>query len=196
MIRLRERQGFSDPGMAKLAELVRAVDPIDPARLPRKARRRSPRRVFWLLALSGGLAFAGVMNHHLAREPRVIQLQPAAPAPAIAPIVTPIAPPPVAPPPPIRPPSHPKHIDDGSALLTKSLLALRRDHDPELAGELVDRYLSRHAEGPLAEEALALGIEAADTRGDHATARALSTQYLERFPKGRFSEFAARSKAE
>ena len=71
-----------------------------------------------------------------------------------------------------------------------ALVALRRDHEPARAGALLDRYLTTHARGALREEALALAIEAADARADHAGARRLALAYLAEYPRGRFRQFA------
>ena len=73
-----------------------------------------------------------------------------------------------------------------------ALVALRRDHDPVRAGDMLSRYLSSHPRGVLREEALALAIEAADARGDRATGERLSRGYVGGYPNGRFVEFARR----
>jgi hypothetical protein len=71
--RLRQRRSFSDPGLAKLAELVRAVPPAAPSlaqkrrvqaaldAVPRRRRVLPTNRVAMLVLLSGGLAFAGAL---------------------------------------------------------------------------------------------------------------------------------------
>jgi hypothetical protein len=71
-----------------------------------------------------------------------------------------------------------------------AMIALRRDRDPHRAGMLLDRYLSRHRQGALREEALALATEAADARGDGATAERLARLYEADYPNGRFKQFA------
>jgi hypothetical protein len=93
----------------------------------------------------------------------------------------------------------PKHaampvIDDEPTLVATAMRALRRDHDPVGAGQLLDDYLRRWPNGALIEEALALALEAANARGD-ARARAFATTYLQRFPAGRFGEAARRTLA-
>jgi hypothetical protein len=125
--RLRQRRSFSDPGLERLAELVRAVEPLKPqatcerpgsvrerretlrerrVRERLDARRRVspwPRRLAWLLATGGGLAFAATMAGRLIVERRAPIAAPApsrtparvAAQPAVAaPIVVPVAPPP------------------------------------------------------------------------------------------------------
>jgi hypothetical protein len=81
-----------------------------------------------------------------------------------------------------------------TALVMAAVRALRREHDPARAGLLLDDYLRRYPSGVLAEEALALAIEAASARGD-ARAAALARMYLARYPQGRF-QHAARAAAE
>jgi hypothetical protein len=72
-----------------------------------------------------------------------------------------------------------------------ALIALRRDHDPDRAGVLLERYLLDHPRGALREEALVLAIEAADARADHAQARRFARSYQAGYPQGRFRQFAA-----
>jgi hypothetical protein len=71
-----------------------------------------------------------------------------------------------------------------------ALVALRHDHDAVRAGALLDQYLVAHPRGTLREEALALATEAADARGDHATAQRFARSYLADYPEGRFRQFA------
>lgn len=76
-----------------------------------------------------------------------------------------------------------------AAVLVDAIAALRRDHDPARAGLLIEYYLRRNPQGALAEEALALAIEAALARDD-ASARALADDYLSRYPTGRYRVLA------
>ena len=64
-------------------------------------------------------------------------------------------------------------------------------HRPDEALRLVDEYLSRFPDGALQQEALALGMDASETR-DPTRAALFTARYLKRFPSGRFKEFAAR----
>ncbi len=82
-----------------------------------------------------------------------------------------------------------------AALVHAAVKALRRDGDPEQAARLLERYAERDPNGPLAEEALALRIEAAVARHD-PRARALAQDYLGRYPTGRYREAAKRALAE
>ena len=70
-----------------------------------------------------------------------------------------------------------------------AMRALRLDHDPIRARALLARYLGRHPNGALAEEALALSIEAAVAHHD-ADAAALGARYLQRYPSGPFRALA------
>ena len=67
----------------------------------------------------------------------------------------------------------------------QAMRALRRDRDPALARSLSHAYLDRYPHGKLAEEALALTIEAALAHGD-ADAPALAERYLRQYPSGPF----------
>ncbi len=68
--------------------------------------------------------------------------------------------------------------------------ALRRDHDPERALALLEQ--SGASSGPLAEEALALRIEAALSRGDRRAGE-LAKSYLARYPNGRYQGLAKKA---
>jgi len=82
----------------------------------------------------------------------------------------------------------------GAELVLTAYRALRAEHDPARAGLLLDRYLADHPDGALAEDALALAIEAAAGRDD-ARAAALGARYLARFPSGRYRAAAERARA-
>ena len=71
-----------------------------------------------------------------------------------------------------------------------AMIALRRDHDADHAGQLLDRYLAARPHGALREEALALAIEAADARGDRASVSHWARTYQADYPSGRFAGFA------
>ena len=73
--------------------------------------------------------------------------------------------------------------------------ALRLDHDPVRARGLLANYLERHPNGALAEEALALTIEAAVAHHD-GDAAALGARYLRRYPAGPFRALALRAQPE
>jgi len=71
--------------------------------------------------------------------------------------------------------------------------ALRHDADPERALQLLERPGARIT-GPLAEEALALRIEASAARGDGRQAK-LAAAYLMQYPNGRYKELAQKALA-
>jgi hypothetical protein len=115
----------------------------------------------------------------------------AAEPPALAPLVAPA---------PAREPSPPRahHApppaaagEDPSAVL-EAMRALRLDHDPVRARVLLGRYLERHPGGALAEEALAMSIEAAVAHHD-ADASALGARYLRLYPNGPFHTLAGQT---
>jgi hypothetical protein len=79
-------------------------------------------------------------------------------------------------------------------LLLRAFRALRSEHRPDKAEGLLAKYHNRHPDGPLGEDALALGIEAAAARHS-PNATVLAQQYLERFPGGRFRDMAEKVRA-
>jgi hypothetical protein len=81
-----------------------------------------------------------------------------------------------------------------AVLVLQGLRALRHDGDPKEAARLLEEYRERVPDGALAEEALALSIEAALARGDESAAQ-LAETYLSRYPNGRFRDAAKRAKA-
>jgi hypothetical protein len=83
---------------------------------------------------------------------------------------------------------------DDPSLLVGATRALRVDRDPELARALAKRYLDRQPRGALADEALAISIEAAIDHHD-ADVAALSARYLAQFPHGSFRALAERTLA-
>lgn len=95
--------------------------------------------------------------------------------------------------PPARRPQAEQPTDD-PALLVEATHALRVNRDPELARALAKRYLDRQPKGALADEALALSIEAAIDQHD-ADAATLSARYLAQFPHGSFRALAERTLA-
>ncbi len=81
---------------------------------------------------------------------------------------------------------------DDAALLVEATRALRVARDPGHARALARRYLERQPSGPLADEALAISIEAALDHHD-PDAAGLSARYLAQFPHGSFRGLAERT---
>jgi len=79
----------------------------------------------------------------------------------------------------------------GAALVIGAMEA-RRVGDLNRAAYLLSEYQRKYPDGALQEEALALSIEAAASRGNDA-APGLAAQYLARYPHGRFREQARRA---
>src|SRR6185369_3612353 len=67
---------------------------------------------------------------------------------------------------------------------------LRRDGDPARARMMLQYYLRRYPDGAIAEQALALSIEAALALHDRAEAAALARRYLDHYPQGEFAGVA------
>jgi hypothetical protein len=138
-------------------------------------------------------------------EPPAAALEPYATQPP--PVVAPAAPPaeeiaaPEAPPPNAKTPVSASRVkaapsDKGAkedpGALVDAIYALRTDHDPVRAGELLSRYLAQHPTGVLSEDALALSIEAAAGRHDPRAAE-YANRYLKQFPDGRFAPVARKA---
>jgi hypothetical protein len=82
--------------------------------------------------------------------------------------------------------------DQETQSVLAGMRALRVDHDPVRARGLLAKYLERHPNGALAEEALALTIEAAVAHHDDDAA-VLGARYLRRYPAGPFRALALRA---
>ncbi|MFT3925729.1 MAG: hypothetical protein QM778_24520 [Myxococcales bacterium] len=70
-------------------------------------------------------------------------------------------------------------------LVHQAVKALRRDHDPTRAAQLLESVYTRDPAGVLAEEVMSLRVEAAVARGD-TRAKLYAKQYLARYPRGRY----------
>jgi hypothetical protein len=75
--------------------------------------------------------------------------------------------------------------------VAEAVRALRKQRDPVRAQQLLDQYLRENPRGALAEDALALSIEAAAARKD-PRASDYARRYLTRYPHGRFRSLAER----
>lgn len=87
-------------------------------------------------------------------------------------------------------------LRDETAPVLAAMRALRRDHNPARARALLESYLSEHPNGSLAEEALAMSIEAAVARQDLLDAHRLAERYLSTYPHGPFHVMATRTLAD
>jgi hypothetical protein len=81
---------------------------------------------------------------------------------------------------------------DDPMRVAQAVRALRKESQPEKARALLKGYLAEHPRGSLAEEALALTIEAA-LKDAPASAAAHARRYLARYPKGRYQKVARRA---
>ncbi len=81
-------------------------------------------------------------------------------------------------------PEDPKRVMD-------AMYALRKERDPARAQALLEEHLKEHPHGALAEDALALTIEAAAARHD-PKAKDYARRYLAKYPQGRFKPLATR----
>jgi hypothetical protein len=91
-------------------------------------------------------------------------------------------------------PTEPPHIaiEPDAQLVYAATSAMRTDHQPARAVRLLEAYLRKYPRGALAEEAIALDIEA-QLQLDGSRAAELGRLYLARFPGGRFRELAERA---
>jgi len=126
--------------------------------------------------------------HHVARARTRAELAPIA---ELEPPAEPEARPEIAPAP--APPVHRARAlrSEDPSLVVSAIQALRQDRDPERAGRLLADYLRTHPRGALAEEAVALSIEAADARHSPAAAT-FAERYVKEYPHGRFRSAAER----
>jgi type IV secretory pathway VirB10-like protein len=105
---------------------------------------------------------------------------------------------PAAPTPEVESPSakradKPRAGEDPSQV-AEAVRALRKQGDAARAQQLLDQYLRTNPRGALAEDALALSIEAAAARKDPRAAD-YARRYLARYPNGRFRSVAERALA-
>jgi hypothetical protein len=94
-------------------------------------------------------------------------------------------------PPPAAPAMATDAPDDTTPVL-EAMRALRVEGNPARARRLLAGYLDRHPNGSLAEEALAMSIEAAVAHED-VDAPVLARKYMRRYPSGHFSAVARRT---
>jgi hypothetical protein len=80
---------------------------------------------------------------------------------------------------------------DAVGIVHEAAIALRRDHNPSRAAQLLAK-LGNGIRGPLAEEALALQVEAAVADKD-PQARNFARSYLRTYPSGRYADLAKKA---
>ena len=119
-------------------------------------------------------------------------------APPIAAPVVPDKPAPRDPVPPSRarraPVAPAPAASEDTTPVSAAMRALRVERNPARARALLARYLGQHPNGALAEEALALSIEAAIAHQD-ADVAALANRYLRLYPEGSFQGLARQALA-
>jgi len=172
-----------------------------------------PRRVLRpaLLALGALLVAASAAAAGYSWLASSKQPEPVAPVASVAPSVSqahqprpttrPAAPPELQPAPPTAAVESPsvKRIEkpragEDPSLVAEAVRALRKQGDASRAQALLDQYLRANPRGALAEDALALSIEAAAARKDPRAAD-YARRYLARYPNGRFHVVAERALA-
>lgn len=166
MQRLRELVDSRDPAMAELARLVRSVGELDPprgaqGRVRAAITERLQSRSSWRKPLLVVACVVIALPTAIAGVTRLVPPWFSAPTPA----VTPASGPPM-----------------------RALPVAAADMLP-LPDEPVALSARRYPSGDLAEEALALSIEAFAALDDRA-ALTLAEDYLRRFPQGRFRDQA------
>lgn len=83
---------------------------------------------------------------------------------------------------------------EDTSVVSQAMRALRVDRDPVRARVLAKQYLDQYPNGALAEEALAISVEAATAHHD-TDAAALGARYLRLYPAGSFRARALRAVA-
>jgi hypothetical protein len=165
-----------------------------------------PAVVFGVVLVAAGATAAATLGHRWMHQPRHLVAPPAAPAPiesqtrVAAPRVgVTAAPAEISASAPETRRSHTPRArgrseeargrsEDPSAVVN-ALEALRKQRDPERAAKLLAGYLAANPRGALAEEALALSIEAAAALHDPAASE-FARRYLREYPTGRFRQTA------
>jgi type IV secretory pathway VirB10-like protein len=85
--------------------------------------------------------------------------------------------------------AHAARSSEDPSRVFDAIQALRTDRDPARASRLLAEYLARYPHGALAEEAVALSIEAAAARHSPSAAT-FAERYLREYPRGRFRHTA------
>jgi hypothetical protein len=209
----------AEPGFAELGKLVaseapHAVNPFAKKLVQSRLSRAIAGGVSPRPALRPALIGAGVVLFAAtAAAASYSWLAPSAPVPPAAvvasvvppaPQVTPApAPRTEAPAPVVEEPAEAKPAErraekpragEDPTQVAEAVRALRKQGDPARAQAMLDQYLKSNPRGALAEDALALSIEAAAARKDPRAAE-YARRYLVRYPNGRFRAMAERAAA-
>ena len=115
-------------------------------------------------------------------------------SPASPPVVEPASPPVLEVEPPNAKRADKPRAGEDPSQVAEAVRALRKQGDAGRAQALLDQYLRANPRGALAEDALALSIEAAAARKD-PRATEYARRYLARYPNGRFHAVAERALA-
>ncbi len=208
----------ADPTLSALTELVASAERYQSSpfarrhvqsRLTRVLEAGFARRLLWRPALLGvgallvaaTAAAAGYTLLASSRQtlpaPSALVVPPRAPTPAtlahVGPLVVdvPVEPSRVVELPSAKRLDKPRPGEDPSQV-AEAVRALRKQGDAARAQALLDQYLRANPHGALAEDALALSIEAAAARKDPSAAD-YARRYLARYPNGRFKTVAERA---
>ena len=205
----------AEPTLGSLTELVGSAARHQPSPFAKRlvasriarALERGPRRLVprpaWLGAaalLVAATAAAAGFSYFAAPsavpEPQAAFVMPPVREPLAArsvsaPRIAPEAPAPSFEKPSERRVEKPRAGEDPSQV-AEAVRALRKQGDPARAQALLDQYLRASPHGALAEDALALSIEAASARKDPRSAD-YARRYLARYPQGRFRGVAERA---
>lgn len=128
---------------------------------------------------AASVAVPSEVDRKLLRVSPPVMLQPAEPAPVAVEL------------PSAKRVDKPRAGEDPSQV-AEAVRALRKQGDAVRAQTLLDQYLKANPHGALAEDALALSIEAAAARKDPRAAD-YARRYLSRYPNGRFKTVAERA---
>ena len=206
----------ADPAHGELTELLKSAERHQPSpfakrhvqsRLSRALAGGASKRLFLRPALGAGAlliaATAAAAGYSLLAPakhvlPPAAKVAPSEPAPRVVSAAPPLAETAPAPPTPIlEQPSSAKHepkprAGEDPSQVAEAVRALRKQGDAARAQTLLDQYLRANPHGALAEDALALSIEAAAARKDPRAAD-YARRYLARYPNGRFRSVAERA---
>jgi hypothetical protein len=216
--RLIHQDTFSSAEEARLRDLVEASTAADLSdgtkravyasvlsRQDSRGRARvamlRPAVVFTVLLVAAGVTAAATLGQRWITQRNRVPAAAPVPAPArtddrpaarvteTSPVVAPVEVPASEPAAVRRHPNRVRPRSEDPSEVVRAVDALRNQRDPERASKLLAQYLAAHPRGALAEEAVALSIEAAAARHDPAAAD-FARRYLREYPNGRFRQTA------